>query len=337
MTNPFVFIVGCPRSGTTLLRHLLGAHPQVAITPEAHWIAKWFEKRLGLSPDGRLTPAFLDQLLANPKFGMFYLSRAELDALLGAGELPSYSTFLSAVFDRYGQKLGKPRVGNKTPDGVRKLETLHALWPQARFVHLIRDGRDVALSFFNWKSVSRKKPGTFATWQEDRASTSALWWELNVRKGREAAARLGPELYYELRYEALVHQPETECLALCRFLGLPFDAVMLLFHEARPNPSGLAEPGHGWRPITPSARNWRTEMAPADVERFEATAGALLDELGYPRAYPQVGPKALLQSARIRDALLSEPPNVRPYAPARWEARASSTAVESASAIRGME
>jgi hypothetical protein len=313
MKNPFVFIVGCPRSGTTLLRHLVGAHPQIAITPEAHWIAKWFEKRRGLTQDGRVSPAMVDELLSHPKFAMFYLGRPELEEMLGPGEPPTYADFLSAVFDRYGQNLGKQLVGNKTPDAVRKLDTLHALWPAARFVHLIRDGRDVALSFFNWKSVLLKKPGTFATWQEDRAITAALWWDLNVRRGRDAATILGPELYYEMRYESLVRHPEQECAALCRFLGVSFQPCMLRFHEAQSSAPAQLEPRHGWRPISPSARNWRNEMAADEVQRFEAAAGGLLAELGYPRAYPELSPAAVQHSVRIRDRLLAESPDVRPY------------------------
>jgi hypothetical protein len=313
MTNPFVFIVGCPRSGTTLLRHLLGAHPQIAITPEAHWIPRFFEKRRGLTPEGRVTPALFDELLVHPKFGMFYLGRPDLELLLGSGEPPTYPEFLSRIFDRYGQNLGKRLVGNKTPDAVRKLHTLHTLWPHARFVHLIRDGRDVALSFFNWKSVPRKKPGTFATWREDRASTAALWWELNVRRGRDAGATLGRELYHEIRYESLVRHAEQECDALCRFLGVTFDPAMLRFHEARPLSATSREPGHGWRPITPAARDWKTEMIPEEVERFEAAAGGLLDELSYPRAHQVLRPEVVRHSAVIRDRLLTESADVRPY------------------------
>jgi sulfotransferase family protein len=313
-TNPFAFIVGCPRSGTTLLRHMLGAHPQIAITPEAHWIAKSFEKRRGLTADGHITPKFISELLANPKFELFHLSREEINRLLPDGPPLTYGSFLTAVFDLYGKSRGKALVGNKTPDAVRKMATLHALWPSARFIHLIRDGRDVALSFFNWRSVLQKKPGTFPTWKEDRATTCALWWELNVRRGREAGARLGPELYYEMRYESLVQAPERECAALCAFLGVPFDPVMLRFHENRPAAYPALEPGHGWRPLTAGARDWRREMAAEEVEHFEAAAGALLDELGYPRAFPQPGPEANQRATHIRALLAKESPDVRPYA-----------------------
>jgi len=79
--------------------------------------------------------------------------------LVGNGGPLSYASFVTGIFDLYGKSHGKALVGNKTPDAVRKLDTLHAIWPQARFVHVIRDGRDVALSMFNWSSVQQKKPG----------------------------------------------------------------------------------------------------------------------------------------------------------------------------------
>jgi hypothetical protein len=166
---------------------------------------------------------------------------------------------------------------------------------------------------FNWPSVQQKKPGTFATWKDDPASTAALWWELNVRRGREAGASLGPELYHEMRYESLVAHPERDCAALCAFLGLPYDECMLRFHEARANTDEGLTAGHGWRPITPGARDWRTQMAPADVERFEAAAGDLLEELGYARAFPESRPEAVAHSIHVRNRLANEPRDVRPY------------------------
>ena len=78
MTNPVVFIVGCPRSGTTLLRHIVSAHPQIVITPEAHWIPLWFEKRIGLTPKGLVTVELISELLAHTKFALFRLGREEL-------------------------------------------------------------------------------------------------------------------------------------------------------------------------------------------------------------------------------------------------------------------
>ncbi len=313
--NPYVFIVGCPRSGTTLLRHIVGAHPQIAITAEAHWIPLWFEKRKGLMPDGLVTPELVSELLAHSKFALFGLGRDALMSLAGSGQLMSYAAFVTGIFDLYGMARGKKLVGNKTPDSVRRIGTLHALWPEARFVHLIRDGRDVALSLMNWPRVRTKTPGTFPTWKDDPVSTAALWWELNVRRGREAGEALGPELYRELRYESLVAHPAQECATLCEFLGLAYDEAMLHYDEAFSSAAGpeAARDRHDRQPITSGLRNWRAQMPSNDVECFEATVGTLLDELGYPRTFTSPRSVAVEHSTQVRSMLAHVPRGVRPY------------------------
>ncbi len=323
MSNPYVFIVGCPRSGTTLLRHIVSAHPRMVITPEAHWIPVWYQERRCLTPDGMVTRALIPELLTHPKFALFHLGREDLAKLVEKGARVPYSSFITGIFDLYGKANGRLLVGNKTPDSVRRMGTLHALWPRARFVHLIRDGRDVALSLIDWPKIKSKKPGTFPTWEDDPVSTAALWWELNVRRGRDTGRSLGPELYHEVRYESLVTRPDRECRELCKFLGVEFDEAMLRWNESDPiraEGSGSlrssdSAPGKppAWQPTTPSLRDWRKQMAAGDVKRFEAVASALLDELGYPRAFPSPRPEAIAHASRVRDQLGGVPQDVRPY------------------------
>ena len=313
MTNPVTFIVGCPRSGTTLLRHILNAHPQIVITPEAHWIPLWFEERRGLTSDGLVTPELIRALLAHDKFAMFRLGPDELASLAGRGQAISYASFVTGIFDLYGRVRGKELVGNKTPDSARRMDTLHALWPQARFVHLIRDGRDVALSLKNWPKVRNKTPGTFPTWRRDPVTTASFWWELNVRRAREAGELLGPELYHEMHYESLVAHPEQECAALCDFLGLKYEEAMLHYHAAYEKGAAGQVVAREQQPITSGLRNWRTQMLADDVERFEAAAGALLGELGYPLAFAHPRPVAVEHSRQIRSLLAKMPKGVRPY------------------------
>lgn len=105
--NPFVFIVGCPRSGTGLLRRMADAHPHLAVAHD-------------LTEDG-FTPNLLERLRGDPS----RLSSAEL---------------VTELYDRYGDRHGKALVGDQTPEYVRYLPTLHDLWPRAKFVHLVRDG-----------------------------------------------------------------------------------------------------------------------------------------------------------------------------------------------------
>jgi hypothetical protein len=314
--NPYAFIVGCPRSGTTLLQRVINAHPLIAIMPEAPWITK-FRKESGLTPEGMVTVDLIRQLFEHPKFSRLGFGRDGLLNLINHGRPVSYSSFVSRIFDLFGQRKGKELVGNKTPGFVRKIPSVHRLWPQARFVHLIRDGRDVYLSMIK-RPLHQVNHGPFNTWAEDPVTTAALWWELSVRQGREAGRSLGPGLYYEIRYEAFVAHPAEECVALCAFLGLPYQEGMLRFHEHGKRAAPPADAKQAWlpsegdsefrlRPITPGLRDWRSQMTEEDVEKFEAATGGLLNELTYPRAFPRSRYERLQHASRVRHLFVLDP------------------------------
>ena len=308
MSNPYVFIVGCPRSGTTLLQRIVDAHPQIAIMSESRWIAEWFEERRGLTLDGTITSELVSQLFENPRFARLHIGREKLMTLMRDDGPVSYSSFVADIFDLYGRRKGKALVGDKTPAYVRRLDILHALWPEARFVHLIRDGRDVCLSVASWpKAYQADKPGSYATSMEDPVSTIAFWWELNVRRGRQVGGSLQPGLYYEIRYESLISRPREECVSLCAFLGLRYNDAMLRFHEGRTRSGPGLSAKRAWLPITLGLRDWRSQMPAEDVERFEAAAGELLDELGYLRAFPSPRHESLEGAARARGLLGRDP------------------------------
>ena len=298
--NPFVFLVGCPRSGTTLLQRMVDAHPQIAITPETHWIPSYFEKATRKTPEARVTPKLVDKLLKYHRFPQMGIDRAELERLLGSGEHVLFASFVSGIYDLYGKARGKTLVGDKTPGYARNILLLHSLWPKAKFVHLIRDGRDVCLSAIHWR-----KPGKLLvrshTWAEDPVTTAALWWDWHVRLGRQGGQKLGADLYYEVRYESLVSHPAEAGGKLCNFLGVPFDPAMLRFHEGRTKVDPGLDAKDAWLPITSGLRDWRSQMPRADVERFEAAAGSLLDELTYPRGCPALSAAVREGAARLRD------------------------------------
>jgi hypothetical protein len=309
--NPYVFVVGCPRSGNTLLQRLLDAHPRLAVINETLWITR--------EADGPVTPELVSKLFEYRRFRRLDLPREEVELLLDGDGRVSYPRFVSGIFDLYGKRHGKPLVGDKSPGYVRKLRKLHAFWPEAKFVHLIRDGREVWLSVAGWKK-REQSAGQFATWTVDRLATTGLWWERSVRLGREAGASLGPSLYREVRYEDVVENPERECRALCAFLGLPYDDAMLRFHEGRARHEPGLTPKRAWLPPTPGLRDWRHQMSAEDVERFEATAGELLDELGYPRLHPRVSERAEERAAKIRSAFTDDARARHRALPERWRA-----------------
>ena len=315
--NPFVFIVGCARSGTTLLQRMVDAHPQIAITPEMHWITDYFREGKWLGPGGRVSPEQVSSMVEQKRFRQFDFTREEFEGLLESGEAVPYVTFLDRMFALFGRIKGKPLVGNKTPVYVRRLPTLHALWPQAKFVHLIRDGRDVCLSVLNWNHADRVA-GRYATWVDDPVSTTALWWKRKVLLGLQGGRQLEPDQYYEIRYEHLVARPAEECIKLCAFLGVPYDEAMLSFHVGRTKSDPGLDAKKAWLPVTPGLRDWRSQMPPHDVERFEAISGDLLDELGYPRAFARPSSETMKQASNLSDRFTQELRSREDVLPERW-------------------
>jgi Sulfotransferase family len=309
--NPYVFVVGCPRSGTTLLQRLLDAHAELAVINETLWITR--------EADRVVTSELVSRLFEYRRFQRLDLPREEVEGLLDTDRPPSYPRLVSALFDLYGRKRGKRLVGDKSPGYVREMPSLHAFWPEAKFVHLIRDGRDVWLSVDGWKKADRSV-GQFATWTEDPVATTALWWERSVRLGREAGTRLGPALYREVRYEELVEDPAPVCRALCAFLGLPYDEAMLRFHEGRTRHEPGLTTKRAWLPPVQGVRDWRAQMPAEEVERFEATAGELLGELHYPRALPRPAARTGEQAARIRSAFTEDARTRGRALPGHWRA-----------------
>jgi len=164
-------------------------------------------------------------------------------------------------------EIAAPRYADKTPHYVSHLSLLAARFPEARFVHVVRDGRDVALSLLE------------VPWGPDTIKEAALHWRRRVLEGR--AAGLPGNRYREVRYEALVADPERELRALTAWLELDYDASMLAYPDRAltvPHPEhhrrlGLAP--------TPGLRDWRRDIDSDDAARFEAVAGDALAELGY--------------------------------------------------------
>jgi hypothetical protein len=319
--NPYVFLVGCLRSGTTLLQRLVDAHPEIAVIHETQWLPRWYERRVGLTEEGVVTPKLLAKLVEHPRFARLELDPDRIAKLIENGKPKHYARFVTEVFDLHGEVKGKSLVGEKSPGYVRHVPTLHALWPRSKVVHLIRDGRDVALSVLDWKK-KESTAGRFPTWDEDPVTTTALWWEWHVRLGREAGAHLEPGQYYELFYESLVDDPERECDELCRFLGVPYDDAMIRFYEGRMRPKPGRRAKAAWLPVTRGLRTWEEEMRSDDLSRFEAATGDLLKELGYPQAAQAVSDPARRRAARFRAAFADHARSRRRRIPEAWRVEA---------------
>jgi hypothetical protein len=298
--NPYVFIVGAARSGTTLLQRMLDAHPQLAVVNETYWLPRKFRERTGLTREGVVTPALLPQLLESSKFSRMGVTEEDLLGLLSDREPIRYERFVERIFGLYAARRGKPFAGDKTPGYVRRIEQIHELWPRARFMHIVRDPRDVCLSMLEWRSGERTA-GQFGTWDIDPVISTALYWRYSVAAGREAGESLGPSLYREVRYEDQVSSPERELAEICEFLGLPYAEEMTRFHEGKtrrkPGRSSKAQ----WLPPTAGLRDWRTQLPIDHVERVEAVAGDLVRALGYETRFDDHTAAMLARVREVRE------------------------------------
>ena len=267
---PPLIVLGVRRSGTTLLRVMLDRNEALAIPDESYFVPQLARRHRGtIAPE-----AFLDDLRRLPTLVEWGLSPDAVARRLRPGMTTGDA--IAAVFETYAAERGKPRWGDKTPLYMQHLPLLERLFPDARFAHLIRDGRDAALSFLS-------VPDGIMTegWgHPSDAAGFACQWATEVRAAQGLGERVGPERYLELRYERLVADPETELRCVCTFGGLEYDDAMLGYVGQTES----ARKEHQQRlkePPRVGVRNWRTEMSAQDRAAFAAVAGDLLDELGY--------------------------------------------------------
>lgn len=301
-SNPFLFVVGCPRSGTTLLQRMLDNHPSLAVANDTHFIPRVVEG-VPVGVDPPLTPELIERVRT---YKRFYRMELENTAVHEAAERSgSYREFVSALYSEYGRLRGKPLAGEKTPDYVRRVPFLHAMFPWAKTIHIIRDGRDVALSVLEWAREDRG-PGRLKVWWEEPVAVSALWWRWQVETGRRDGGELGPDLYHEVKYEDLVAHPETLLRELAGFLSLSFSSDMLAYHEGRVRREPGLSAKKAWLPPTSGLRNWRAGMSQRDLELFEALAGDTLSELGYEHGAGEPRPTVDALAQRCRNWWNSE-------------------------------
>jgi Sulfotransferase family len=291
---PFLFVVGCGRSGTTVLRTLLDSNPELAVAHEGRFLVPLGLRRARYErPEGFDGERFVDDMARDAAVGTnLGFDEDELRTLVAERPVVDFADAARRVFARYASRQGKPRYGDKMPGYVLRIPLLAVMFPEARFVHIIRDGRDVALSSIAIDG-NAKDPVELA-----------INWTTRVGAGREAGRDLGPGRYREVRYEALVADPEPVVSELCDFLDLDFEPAMLRFFEradgvpakvqVNPRHARLAEP------LSQGRRSWRTEMPSDDLERFEAVAGDRLAELGYERGVARPSYSARLDAARGR-------------------------------------
>ncbi len=273
-----IFIIGCERSGTTLIRLILHSHPNIALPPQTKFLKKIYKRRLqwrNLANEEnriKLSHWFTDHFDNHTKLPDLGLEAGDIRK-----EIVSSATSLGAaatgVFKLYSRKFNKPRWGDKRPYYIKYVKQLLALFPDAQIIHVVRDGRDCIASLM-------KMPW----WKKDLAYTILNWQEA-IQEGKRANRSLPVEQFIEIRYEDFVSHPEKWARELCRFLGEKYNSDMLKFQEI----ADIAVPDYKmpWhsatrQPISSTAiGRWQRDLEKWQVRLIEKTTGRELKEWGY--------------------------------------------------------
>jgi len=296
-----VFIVGCGRSGTTILRLMLNTHSELAIPLESHFIYQLARRRAsGLYRAGLQDPDVWQLVLEYFESHRYlqYLGVPVPDVIERLRALPerSYGALFETLLTTFMEAQGKHRWGDKTPMHVNYIFLVRHYFPRARFVHIIRDGRDVALSL-----LARK-------WGPRHMNHAGHYWKWLVLGGMIGGHLIGPERYRQVRYEDLVHDPESVLKPLCDWLDLKYEPGMLDYHKTAEALSAQHNFGHSAAVRRPVDRNlmrqWKHKILPRDHASFIRQAGSLLQYLDYD--VPDLPVRQRKDLARIKDVLAME-------------------------------
>ena len=279
-----VFVMGCHRSGTNLLYDMLLSAGGFAIYRGSLPVFETLIPRFGSMEHRANRKKLLETWLRSKGFRRTGLDSDALSSRI-LENCRSGGDFIRIVMDAVAESQGVPRWAAYDPDNVLHMERLKGSIPNALFLHIIRDGRDIALSL--------KKMGGFSPLPWDRTETkslvaTALYWEWMVRNGREHGKHF-PADYMEIHYEDLTTNPREVLQKLGRFLDhdLDYDRIQKagLGRLSETNSSFREEAGK--EKINPLGR-WKERLSRTDVAAIESAVGKCLEETGYALSLPEV-------------------------------------------------
>lgn len=288
------FIVGCARSGTTLLRRMLDAHSDVAVTGETHFGPRYVRQspRAKVQNDASTRAAVLNDFIASNYFRVLKIEEEAFRArAMSHFDDPWFP--LRVAMEDFGRARKVSNVGEKTPAHALYVAGLARSFPDSRFMFIRRDPRAVVAS---WDRVE---------WSRRSAVEVAEVWRRYARAMRRAARRL-PGRHLVVRYEELVSDPETVLESACAFLDVEFEPSMLAYYERRPDDSASWELKYRQMTFKPPVASridaWRDELRPGERPLIEAICGREMTLAGYT---PDASPVArTLSGARLIPPLL---------------------------------
>ena len=269
---PHFFITGAQRSGTTLLRLLLNSHSKIAVPEEAGFLMPYItsgmlKRRRPMSASEKLR--FLRFVSRDEQFKKWRLSEEDF-VVFKETEL-TYKGAVSLLYTTFGQVHGKAIVGDKTPKFIRKLKILCRTYPEARFIHIVRDGRDTYLSLKQRQHHSASN-----------AALASLEWRIKEYLIGSALAEAKDRVML-VRYEDIIQSPVRQLQAITDFIGVEFEEKFLDFWTSS---EAFIDKQHSdliFQPIDPSNREkWRAALTEEEISRYDFFSRAMLRSYEYP-------------------------------------------------------
>ena len=269
-----IFIFGNPRSGTSLMSKLLNSHPRIAIPFESHIYNTFYRwlRYYGDLKNSSNRERLVDDIFSTDPIADWYPYPDRKETLKAIKKHDFHGVF-EAIMLAWTQRQGKQRWGEKTPTHIFYSEEILSGFPDLQVIHIVRDGRDCALS---WRK-SRVGPKNIYS--------AAQGWIKHLEAIEALKAKLDPSSFLEVRYEKLLSNTPEILQNICSFLKEDYSPEMLKFYKDggsyrtdKQNLKNLKQPI-----ISSNSEKWRTEMTENELRIFEAIAGHKLEDYGYSR------------------------------------------------------
>jgi sulfotransferase family protein len=285
-----IFVVGPSRSGTTLVRSILNAHPAVSIAPETHYFDD-LRPRLGaraLAPLEDTDVRSVERYFLALRDTVYGQETSPGQTSIDSGELRREAHFLGGTADAYFEAfcrrrmraLGKSRWGEKTPRHVFRIAEMLDLWPEAKVVCLVRDPRAVVASYRDWKrgKPDSSVPDRLRATRSYHPVVSALLVKGAVEASQQARRRFGAERILLLRYEELVTEPERSVRTLAEWIGVDYESSMLGVSD-KYGSYGDVSGGISQAPL----ERWRSKLSPTELSVIQTCCRGTMEQAGYQR------------------------------------------------------
>ncbi len=286
--NDPVYIIGNPRSGTSLLRLMLTCHPDILIPPEGHFFL-WLEDKYGALSFPHASQRFIDELVETKKFETWGLEKQALEGLFADFKPVRFRDAIALVYCAYGLLKGRTSFrywGDKNKLWKEKLPAVLTYYPDAKFIHIVRDGRDVACSFKELTANEMHKL-KYGPNMSDQIESIAERWATNITFIQQFLGALRPEQHVTVRYEDLVTSPKPALSILCEFLHLEFSDSMVDYADRNKKEKLEPEETMHWKKKLngdldiANISKYKYALTPLEISTFEEKCGGLLGNYGY--------------------------------------------------------